>query len=87
MTAKITALLSDTEKRIYVKLRMRRSTSISVLFHTVYKRWPEPTLTTRRQQQMLSSYFWRLNKKLEPHQLRVVPGEARRTYCLAKIDA
>lgn len=83
--SKITGF-SDLEQRLYNKLRPNGDVAIPTIFRTIFARWPEPSITPRQQQQRISASLWRLNRKLAPHKLRVVPGVKRRSYRLSKID-
>ncbi len=87
--------LSDVEANLYFKLRGRtidregRSEAgdvpIRVLYKTVAKRWPPPDMSSRVQQQTIGPYLARLNVKLAPQKLKVVPGIARASYRLVQI--
>jgi hypothetical protein len=77
--------LSDCEQRLYDKMVFSGDVSIAVLYRAVKRRWPEPGVTRRSQQQTISPYLVRLRRKLAPHGKTVEPGHARGTYRLSKI--
>lgn len=57
-------------------------------FHYIYMlcygTLPRTSMTTREQQMAIGPYISRLNEKLVPFSLRVVPGVARSSYRLVK---
>lgn len=62
----------------------------SVAIEKLHKElWPSgiwtPTLTPRVQQQRVGAVVCMLNKKLGVHDLRVLPGNERRTYRLVRV--
>lgn len=78
--------LSDTQQRLYDKLRYNGDVPINVLFRTATRSWPPPTMSVSTTQQRLSPYLIRLRRKLAPYNITIVPGVRRGTYRLAKID-
>lgn len=76
---------SDRENKLYNMLsREARDVKMSVLFRAVAGRWPESTESMRMQQQRISPYISRMNKKLEPKRQRVTPGVCRNSYRLIR---
>jgi hypothetical protein len=76
--------LNRVEANLFFKLYRKGDIPIRVLYRVVAKRWPLPSLTTRDQQMYIGPHMSRLNAKLNPQGLRVIPGEARATYRITK---
>lgn len=78
--------LSDTEEKLCNKLHNNLDVKISVLFRALRGRWPLPTETRRIQQQHLGKTISRANVKLRLQGFQIIPGMARGTYRLVKLQ-
>lgn len=77
--------LSPSQARLYNKLVDFADVKICVLFRALKGRWPEASEPNRVQQQLVSVYVTRANRKLADHGLRIAPGIARNTYRLYRL--
>ena len=77
--------LSAAEAAIHRALESRKDVRILVLCRAVKGPKDLPVLS-REQQAAIGPFITRLNRKLVEHKLRVVPGIARHTYRLTKIE-
>jgi hypothetical protein len=76
---------TNFESLIVNKLTGNGDVAISVLFRTLYKRWPTEAETNRKQQQYVVAVTSRANRKLRKRGLRIVPGVKRGTYRMTKV--
>lgn len=73
---------SDAQRALWQQLGRGHERRISTLCALLLD--PVPT-NTRAQQQRVGSTLTKLNRKLAPFKLRIMPGRARRTYRLYSI--
>ena len=82
MTRDVQDLLSPAQARVYNLLYRHGDVKITTLFRALKHRPPEPRETNRIQQQFISVYITRANRRLAERGLKIAPGGARGTYRL-----